>query len=180
MTDGSDGIEAEPETEPEPDDEERGRELMVAGAAAILAGVDAGAAAWVETRVRRVADAWGRLSDDDYDAVLRSARAAGAAGAARVHDALEELFATDPAVQRSTPLEILRSLRREATAVLADAGIPSIERDPFEARAFPDDIYGIVLLSANELGDDELGAALVAWGLGKSRVLRSRGDAATG
>jgi hypothetical protein len=33
-------------------------------------------------------------------------------------------------------------------------------------------MYGIVPLSIAELGDDELGGALLAWGLGKTGVLR--------
>ena len=46
-------------------------------------------------------------------------------------------------------------------------------------RAFPDDPYGIVLKNPTELGDDQLGGALLAWGLGKAKVLRARagGDA---
>ena len=50
--------------------------------------------------------------------------------------------------------------------------MPEVVRDPFESRAFPDDVYGIVLKTPAELGDDELGGALLAWGLGKAKVLR--------
>jgi hypothetical protein len=62
---------------------------------------------------------------------------------------------------------------------LRAAGVPAVVRDPFEIRAFPDDLYGIVLKNPAELGDDGLGGALLAWGLGKAKVLRSRagGDA---
>ena len=87
------------------------------------------------------------------------------------------MFALDPAAQRVTPLEIIRSLRREAAAVLREAGVPEVVRDPFETRAFPDDVYGIVLKSPTELGEDELGGALLAWGLGKAKVLRARATA---
>ncbi len=90
---------------------------------------------------------------------------------------LQDLFALDPSAQRATPLEIIRSLRREATAVLAAAGVPDVVRDEFETRAFPDDVYGIVVKSPAELGDDELGGALLAWGMGKAKVLRARLDA---
>ena len=58
--------------------------------------------------------------------------------------------------------------------MLHAAGIPEVVRDPFEIRAFPDDEYGIVLKTPAELGDDELGGALLAWGMGKAKVLRSR------
>ena len=83
------------------------------------------------------------------------------------------MFELDPAAQRATPLEIIRSLRREATEVLQAAGVPEVVRDPYEVRAFPDDVYGIVLKTPAELGHDELGGALLAWGLGKAKVLRA-------
>jgi hypothetical protein len=73
---------------------------------------------------------------------------------------------------------VIRSLRREAAEVLVAAGVPEVVRDPFEERSFPDDIYGIVLNTPAELGDDELGGALLAWGLGKAKVLRARADRA--
>ena len=60
--------------------------------------------------------------------------------------------------------------------MLDGSGVPEIVRDPFEARAFPDDVYGIVLKTPADLGDDELGGALLAWGLGKAKVLRARAD----
>ena len=82
-------------------------------------------------------------------------------------------FATDVADQRTTPLAIVRSLRIEATNVLVAAGVPAVERDRYEEQSFPDDIYGIVPKDLGELGDEDLGAALVAWGLGKSGVLRA-------
>ena len=48
--------------------------------------------------------------------------------------------------------------------MLRAAGVPEVVRDPFETRAFPDDVYGIVLKTPAELGDDELGGALLALG----------------
>ena len=125
-------------------------------------------------------DAWGRL---DAPARVDAVAAAGMAGeraAARVVSELEALFSLDPAAQRVTPLEVIRTLRREASEVLRAAGVPEVERDPFESRAFPDDVYGIVLRSPAELGDDELGGALLAWGLGKAKVLRARAGSASG
>jgi hypothetical protein len=49
-----------------------------------------------------------------------------------------------------------------------------VRRDRFDARAFADDIYGIVPKAITELGEQELGGALLAWGLGKARVGRDR------
>ena len=67
-----------------------------------------------------------------------------------------------------------RLSRSEATAVLADAGVPPVERDEYDERAFPDDLYGIVPKSLGDLGDPDLAPMLMAWGLGKSTVLRAR------
>jgi hypothetical protein len=161
---------------PNADDEAEaeGRALMVEGSTRLLDGVRRLAAAWVVHAVADVVDAWGRLDAPARAQAVEAAAAAGALAAARVDDELRTLFALDPAVQRATPLEIIRSLRREATDVLAAAGVPEVVRDQFETRAFPDDVYGIVLKSPAELGDDELGGALLAWGMGKAKLLRAR------
>jgi hypothetical protein len=166
---------------PDPDDdltgpEAEGAELMAQGAALLVDGVARLGAAWVVRAVTGLIDAWGQLDAAAGAAALEQAAVAGSTAAARVQAELHDLFALDPAAQRATPLEIIRSLRREAGDVLRAAGVPEVVRDPFEVRAFPDDVYGIVLKIPAELGDDELGGALLAWGLGKAKVLRARAD----
>jgi hypothetical protein len=156
------------------DDEAAGLALMEEAGVAIVAGVERLAAAWVVRVVTAIVDAWGRLDDAARRDTIDRARSAGAAGAARVTDELRTLFATDPSEQRTTPLEIVRTLRYEATSILRAAGVAPVERDPFDARSFPDDEYAIVPRSLADLGDDELGPMLMAWGLGKARVLRAR------
>jgi hypothetical protein len=151
-----------------------GRALMADGARRLVAGVAAGGPQWVEASVAGIVDAWGALDGPARSAVRDEAAAAGARAAARVEAELRALFALDPAAQRVTPLEVIRSLRREATEVLEHAGVPEVARDPYDTRAFPDDVYGIVLQTPAELGDDDLGGALLAWGLGKAKVLRAR------
>ena len=79
-------------------------------------------------------------------------------GAVRTVAELRDFFATDPAWQRTTPLAIVRTLRREATSVLAAAGVPPVERDPFDTRSFPDHVYTLVPQSLADLGDDDLRA----------------------
>ena len=153
-----------------------GSALMAEGAERLTAGVAALGPAWVVTAVTGLVDAWGRLDDAGRTDAIAAATAAGAVAGDRVGSELRSLFALDPAAQRATPLEIIRSLQREASAVLRAAGVPEVERDPFETRAFPDDVYGIVLKTPGELGDDELGGALLAWGIGKAKVLRARAD----
>jgi hypothetical protein len=148
--------------------------LMEQAGDAIVAGVDRLAADWVVASVLRIGDAWGAFDDAQRDALRESARVAGAAAAARVGGELRVFFATDPAKQRTTPLEIVRSLRREATEVLRRAGVPGVERDRYEIRSFPDDDYGLVPHSLSDLGDDGLGPMLMVWGVGKSKAIRAR------
>jgi hypothetical protein len=76
--------------------------------------------------------------------------------------------------QRATPLEIVRSAYREPTAVLRRAGVPEVVRDDFDARAWPDDVYGLVPRTLGDLGDDELAPLHLAWGLAKAKVIRER------
>lgn len=161
----------------EPTEPERARALMTEGATRLVEGVRQGGAAWVVARVTEIVDAWGGIaSNEGRAAVLAAARRAGEQAAARVTRELTDLFARDPSEQRTTPLEVVRSLRYEATAVLASAGVPPIERDPFDTRSFPDDVYGIVPRAITELGFDDttrdaLGTALLAWGTGKARLV---------
>ncbi len=156
-----------------------GNALMAEGAKRLTAGVAALGPAWVVSAVSGLIDAWGRLDASVRDDAIAAAAVAGAAAGARVERELQQLFALDPAAQRVTPLQIIRSLQREASGVLRAAGVPEVERDPFETRSFPDDVYGIVLKTPADLGDDELGGALLAWGLGKAKVLRARADRRT-
>jgi hypothetical protein len=156
------------------DDEAAGLALMEEAGVAMLAGVETLAGAWVVRVVTEIVDAWDRLDGAARADTIARARVAGAEAAARVTAELRTLFATDPAEQRTTPLEIVRSLRFEATGVLEGAGVAPVERDPFDARSFPDDEYAIVPRSLADLGDDELAPMLMAWGLGKARVLRAR------
>lgn len=146
--------------------------LMAEAAARIVAGVAAGAASWVEQQVSRILDAWGRLDADARARAAAQARAAGEVARDRVVRELETLFSQTPQEQRATPLEIVRTLRREPTEVLSALGVPPVVRDQYDERAFPDDLYGIVPKAITELGDEDLGGALLAWGMGKSRVLR--------
>ena len=119
---------------------------MAEGSARLIEGIERLGPNWVVARVQFLLDAWGRLDPSDRATALEAARAAGEEGARRVARELRELFALDAADQRATPLEIIRSLRREVTKVLADAGVPHVERDPYDARAFPDDVYDLSLI----------------------------------
>lgn len=151
------------------------RVRLAEASAAIVAGVDRVLPAWVESRVSAIADAWDRLDPVARAALDARARVAADRATTRVVAELHALFATDAVAQRSTPLEIVRSATREVTAVLAEAGIPPVERDAFDERAFPDDRYGVTPSSLADLGDEALGPLQLAWGMAKAGVLRAEG-----
>lgn len=83
-------------------------------------------------------------------------------------------MARDPAGQSATPLQVVRSLRREPTLVLRAAGMPPVERDAFDERTLPDDEFGLAPRTLGELGDPDLAPLHLAWGVGKATVIRAR------
>ncbi|HTL84299.1 MAG TPA: hypothetical protein VL856_03900 [Acidimicrobiia bacterium] len=155
-------------------------EMMAEGAQRMLDGVERLAVGWVVAQVTTILDGQHGLGDAERMYVLERAQEAGEQARNRVLGELRELFSQPPAAQRSTPLAIVRSLRREPTALLADAGVPPVVRDAYDARAFPDDLYGIVPKAITEIGDDELGGALLAWGIGKAKAVQSLPNKRTG
>jgi hypothetical protein len=142
--------------------------------AAIVAGVEQCGPAWVVASVTRILDAWGRLDPSAREHALDEAREAAAPATARIVAELRALFALDAAAQRTTPLQIVRGLVAAPTAVLRAAGVPGVERDAFDERAFPDDDYDLAPRTLGDLGDPELAPWLLAWGLAKAAVLRER------
>ena len=156
------------------DDEARGLRLLAETGDAIVAGVARELPGWTERQVLRILDAWGRAAPDTRARAERAGVDAGDAATERVVGELRALLATDPSTQSATPLEIVRSAYREPTLVLAAAGIPPVERDEFDERAWPDDRYGLVIATLGDLGDDELAPLHFAWGMAKAAVLRAR------
>ena len=149
---------------------ERDREV----ADAIVAGVERCGHSWIVGSVTRLVDAWGRLDAAARAAAVADADAVADLAVATVVAALRDLFAADPAEQRTTPLQVVRGLVATPTAVLRRAGVPGVVRDAFEERAFPDDEYDIVPRTLGDLGDPDLGPLLLAWGLAKAAELRTR------
>jgi hypothetical protein len=145
----------------------------------IVDGVERELAGWVQRQVARILDAWGRLDPDARSEADRAATEAGRDATTRVVTRLRELFALDPAAQTATPLEIVRSAYREPTAVLTAGGIPPVERDAFDERAWPDDHYGLVPHTLGDLGDPDLAPLMLAWGMAKAAVLRQRAGRTT-
>jgi hypothetical protein len=156
------------------EDEARALARLDETGAAIVAGVERQVPGWARAQVERLLDAWGRAPADARMRAEAQSAEAGAAAARRIVAELRALFAVDPAQQRATPLEVVRTAYLEPTAVLAAAGVPPIVRDEFDERAWPDDVYGLVPRTLGDLGDPELAPLHLAWGMAKATVIRAR------
>lgn len=131
-------------------------------ATALADAIDEVLPAWVERCVRRIATAWGQ-APVDRDVIA----AAAAAAAADVGPRVRALLAADVDEQRTTPLALLRGAVRYPTEVLRDAGVPPVERDPYDEDAFPDDVYGLTPATWTDV-DERLGPLGLAWGAAKA------------
>jgi hypothetical protein len=157
-----------------PEDVARALARLEETGAAIVGGVEQQVPPWVQAQVERLLDAWGRAPAETRVRAEAQSIEAGTAAARRIVDELRALFAVDPTRQQATPLEIVRTVYREPTAVLATAGVPPIVRDEFDERAWPDDVYGLVPRTLGDLGDPELASLHLAWGMAKATIIRGR------
>jgi hypothetical protein len=155
-------------------DEERHLRLLTEASDAIVVGVARELPGWVVRAVIGILDAWSRADTEVRARAEREAAVAGDAATRRVVAELTALFALDPEEQVRTPLQIVRGAYREPTAVLQRAGIPPVERDPFDSRSWPDDHYGLAIANLGDLGDEALAPLHFAWGMAKAGVLRDR------
>ncbi len=154
--------------------EARGLAMLAETGDAIATGVAHEAPGFVRRSVEQLLDAWGRADAATRARALDASGPAGEAAARRVCERLEALLATDPAEQRATPLEIVRTIYEEPTAILVDARVPPVVRDAFDERSWPEDRYGLVPRTLSDLGDPDLGPLHLAWGVAKASVLRAR------
>ena len=157
-------------------DEPTARRRLAEASAALIEGVGPALPLWAARAAEMLLTAWGGLDAGRRREVVGEARQAGERAARRVAAELAELLALDPAEQRATPLEIIRTAVTEPTAVLAAAGMPDVVRDPFDERAWPDDRFGLVPRTLKDL-DPDLAAVHFAWGVAKAAVLRARAAA---
>ncbi|HLJ08987.1 MAG TPA: hypothetical protein VKX24_10640, partial [Acidimicrobiia bacterium] len=84
---------------------------------ALVEGVGRALPGWAARSADGLLAAWGGLEPERRRAVVDEARAAGEAAARRVAAELGALLALDPAEQRATPLEVIRTAVAEPTAV---------------------------------------------------------------
>jgi hypothetical protein len=143
--------------------------------AALVEGVGRALPEWAARSADGLLSAWGGLAAERRRAVVAEARTAGEVAARRVAAELAAVLAVDPAEQRATPLEVIRTAVVEPTAVLAAAGLPDVVRDAFDERSWPGDRFGLVPRTLRDV-DPDLAAVHFAWGVAKAAVLRARAD----
>ncbi len=125
---------------------------------------------WVTRSVRSRCSAAGvELTDELEVALSRAARTCRVDVGARMKD----LLTSDIDEQRTTPLAIIRSSIHYAADILASAGAGPVERDEFERRSFPDDIYALSPASMSDV-DESLAEPAIVWGAAKAHIHRSR------
>jgi hypothetical protein len=86
---------------------------------------------------------------------------------------LYSLLATDVDAQQSNPLHILRSSTSTAAHMLQGLRVPEAQRDEYEVRAMPDDVFAIGPLTWRDLGEDVHDAG-ISWGAWKAATILTR------
>jgi hypothetical protein len=93
--------------------------------------------------------------------------------AGEVVDELHRLLATDVDAQRSNPLSVLRRAVRFPTDVLRRHAIPTVARDEFAVRAFPDDVYALSPATWSDV-DESLQEPGLEWSAWKAKTVLDR------
>ncbi len=145
-------------------------EALAVYAERLAAAIEAALAGWVVRSVRRVADAWRPGLGVE---LAGAAEQAGRDAVADVGPRVRTLLSSDVDRQATGPLDICRSAVGYQTRVLADAGVPPVERDDFAVRIFPDDVYGLVPASFAEI-DESVAEPGLVWGAAKAHVVLAR------
>ena len=139
-------------------------------ALALAEGIAAALPGWVAGCVERILLAYrGQVDPEER----RAAEQAGAEARAEVGPEVRALLLTDIDEQRTSPLALVRGAVRYPTAVLEQAGVPPVERDPFTVRQFPDDPYDLTPASFADL-DPALHEPGLTWGAAKAHVHLAR------
>ncbi len=146
-------------------------EKLAAFASALADGIEQALPRWVESRVERVLVLSTGVADED---VMAEARAAALVAQVEVSPEVRALLARDIDDQPTNPLAIVRMAVRFPTEVLRAAGVPTLARDVFVERQFPDDVYNLAPASFADI-DPSLRDIGLAWGAAKAHVhLRRR------
>src|SRR5688572_12538570 len=135
----------------EEDQERRALARLREASDALVDGIARALPGWAAREAERLGTAWGAWPPDQIAEVVRAAEASGRIAAGRVAGELRVLFALDPADQRATPLQVIRTAVREPGQVLAAAGLPGVVRDDFAVNSWPDDEYDLVPKNLRDL-----------------------------
>ena len=103
----------------------------------------------------------------------RAAQAAAREGATWTMTKLHAALEVDVDAQRVNPLQILRDAVRFPTELLVVAGIPAPQRDEFDVKINPDDVYGIGPAHWNDI-DESLTEPGIIWGAAKASTVLQR------
>ena len=140
-------------------------------ATALADAVEVALPGWVERSVARIMAAWSGQAPDA--GIAEAAREAGRRAGAEVGAEIRDLLAADIDDQWTTPLSLLRAAVRYPTAVLQDAGVPPVERDPFRERLEPGDLYDLSPATFADV-DPSLAEPGMVWGAAKALAHRRR------
>ena len=132
--------------------------------------IDEALAPWTIRSVRAGCERAGVPFDSRAEAL---AEEAGSRCRAEVGPRIRALLSSDLDEQRSTPLSLVRGAVRFPTEVLVSLGARTVDRDPFDERAFPDDVYGLAPATFADI-DESLVEPGIIWGAAKAHVHRSR------
>jgi hypothetical protein len=113
-----------------------------------------------------VAERFGSEVSSDIGEVGRNAQDA-------LRDPLLRFFRLDIDEQRTTPLSIIRAHMNVVTQWLRDQGMQPVERDEFDTRSNPDDVFALGPFAWIDFGEDVHVAGL-QWGAAKAFVHRQR------
>jgi hypothetical protein len=130
----------------------------------LAAAIDAALAGWVRRCVERFVPVVGAVRDE-VDAAEEELRPIGAA--------VRALLSADLDEQRSTPLAIVRGAVAVPTRILRAHGVVPVERDEFEVRSFPDDVYRLTPATFADI-DPALAEPGLRWGAAKAFVFKAR------
>ncbi len=109
----------------------------------------------------------------NFDSLTTTIARIGASVTANVDAALRDFLASDVDTQRTTPLSIIRNHMGPVTELLHRVGCAHADRDPFEASAFPADVFAIGPHAWQDFGE-EVHEAGLRWGAAKAMAHRQR------
>ncbi len=117
---------------------------------------------WVRGRLQHIAPG---VALDEAAIILRIQTA--------IRNELSELLKSDVDDQRENPLHVIRRCAETVNADLETANVPYAQRDEFEIRAMPNDVYAFGPLTWRDLSEDVHDAG-ITWGAWKAATVLSR------